>query len=85
MKNKSNDNSNEIINLCLQMSITHKKIIKLFPDGNEHILKHLAASTIHIALFMNDYGSIILGEKIADIGEKEQEFLKACGCKDLLK
>lgn len=65
--------------LILEINTRYKKIVDLFPPENEEILKHLAASSIHLTFFMNDYYEISQGEK--GIGENfKEEFLKMCGC-----
>ena len=33
--------------LILEINANYKKLIKLIPEGNSPILKHLAASSIH--------------------------------------
>jgi hypothetical protein len=55
-----------------------------FPKENERILKHLAAASIHMALFMKDFYEISEGEKLMN-RDVEEDFLSKCGCKDIPK
>ena len=57
-------------------------ISKLFPKGNNDILKHAASASIHIALFTQDLAEIFSEEKIETLEDKKiiNEFLEKCGC-----
>jgi hypothetical protein len=54
-------------------------IMKLFPPreaGKEHLLRELAAASIHLSFFARDLLTDVHGKT-----DKEKEFLNQCGCK----
>ena len=67
--------------LCMGINDRVELVCDIFPDKLEHILKHIAASSIHMALFSKD-----LLKHQRDNNEPESEhvkyFLKHCGCKN---
>lgn len=66
--------------LVLEITERYKKIMKLFPKDNESILKHLAASSIHMAFFMRDIHDITQGVKTNIEKGLEERFVNECGC-----
>jgi hypothetical protein len=66
--------------LVLEIGEIHKKIVKIFPEENEEILKHLAASSIHMVFFMRDFHDVLKGTKTNGDKDLETKFLKDCGC-----
>jgi hypothetical protein len=72
-------NVEEIFKTLLEIAYLHKKMVDLFPEGNEAILKHLTASTVHLSLFANDLRSILANRKIPR-DEELEKFLDKCGC-----
>lgn len=77
---------NEVINtkllnkISLEITERYKLILELFPKENEHILRHLAASSIHMAFFMRDLAEISTGESMGVSKEEENKFINTCGC-----
>lgn len=71
--------NDEVSKIALEIGKLHRKMIDSFPLGNDHILKHFASSSIHLAFFMRDYSDVVLGRKSPTL-EKEIEFLNTCGC-----
>lgn len=69
-----------IAKLSSEISDRYKKIVNLFPDGNSEILKHLAASSIHMALFMQAFYDIHKGIKTKMDDKTINKFLEECGC-----
>lgn len=69
-----------VADLSVKISHLHKCICGLFPKENEHILKHLAASAIHMGLFMRDFYEIMNDDKIDNDKKSENEFFDECGC-----
>lgn len=67
-------------NACLKIGTLHRTIMEAFPKENESLLKHLAASSIHLAMFTQDLASIVHGHKIEINKELTDKFLKECGC-----
>jgi len=67
--------------LCMEINDRVKLICNIFPVSKEHLLKHVAANSIHMALFSKD-----LLQHQRDNNEPESDhvkhFLKYCGCKD---
>ncbi len=55
-----------------------KIITDLFPKEDEIVLKHLAASAIHLTFFLSDLYDAYSGVKTSIEGK--EKFLKACGC-----
>ncbi len=49
----------ELDRLTFEITNTYRKIVDLFPKENEHILKHLASSSIHLALFRRDLHDVL--------------------------
>ena len=72
---------NKIANISLEIARLTREIIEIFPKENEPMLKHLAASSIHMAFFARDLLEIKNGEKIGINRSLEQDFLNSCGCK----
>lgn len=64
----------------LKIGELYRKITASFPAGNESLLKHLAASSIHLTLFSRDLAEILIGHKFPKEEETEKEFLQECGC-----
>jgi hypothetical protein len=69
-----------IVANVLEMNEKIKIINKAIPEGNEHFLKHLAASAIHLALFMKDFYEVVRDEKVGIDKEHYNNFLQECGC-----
>lgn len=74
------DELTEIADCGVAISHYSKKILSIIKEEND-VLKHLAASSIHLAFFMRDINDIKCGvsKKFDDL---EYLFLKNCGCKD---
>jgi len=70
-----------ITSLVLEMNDRLQLITKIYPkdSGEEHLLKHLAAMAIHLAMFTRD----LEGSKTKD-SKLEKKFLDECGCKEEL-
>lgn len=73
-------NNDLICKYALEISELLKKISTLFPKENEYILKHLAASSIHLTMFLRDFSEITLDEKCSKDLTEEEIFLEECGC-----
>lgn len=71
-----------LISTILEISSRMRIIAEIFPKENEHILKHFAAASIHLAFFMRDIHSIVMDKKInnEEYSEMENKFLDECGC-----
>ncbi len=65
--------------ITLELTSRFQRICSLFPRENQHILRHLAAASIHTAFFMRDLTDLLEGKKSKGI-EKEDKFLNECGC-----
>jgi hypothetical protein len=78
--NHQTHNDELICTALLEISSKLKHIASLFPKENEHILKHLAASSIHLSLFARDFHDISMGKKTNLDPESIEQFLKSCGC-----
>lgn len=72
--------SKKIAKLALEITARYKHIKDIFPKGNDLILKHLAASSIHMALFMKEFYEILEGDKLDFDDRKLNKFLEECGC-----
>ncbi len=70
----------KMLKLILEISSRISQVKDLFCDGNSHLLRHLAASAIHLTMFTKDLAEISSGEKFFDAKELENEFLRECGC-----
>jgi hypothetical protein len=72
--------------IALEISDRFKTIVTIFPDDKkyEHLLKNLAAASIHTALFMQDLVENQDGTKHYNkISQGEiDKFLQKCGCKN---
>jgi hypothetical protein len=73
-------NEKIIRELCLEITAIHFKILECFPTDDDQRLKHLGASSIHLARFVENFVFTIPDEKIKLKKELENEFLKGCGC-----
>lgn len=72
---------NELVGkILLEINERHKHLSNLFPDGNNHLLKHLAASSIHMAFFSRDLHDVITGTKTEIDKNLENKFINECGC-----
>ncbi len=71
--------------IAIEISDRYRQIIAIFPKSNEVVLKNLAASSIHMGLFMKDLYEVLEGEKMNVDKSLEATFLEKCGCKDFLK
>jgi hypothetical protein len=80
MTDKLDIDVEELGKLILEMTPRYRAIVELFPKGNESMLRHLAASSIHLAFFMRDFHDVHKGTKTAICPMHEKEFLKKCGC-----
>jgi hypothetical protein len=69
-----------VCDLVAEMQETHKTILKFFLPTDEHLLKHLAASAIHLSFFLKDLAEIVKGFKIPISKELEDRFTDDCGC-----
>lgn len=69
-----------ICGYVLHIAASCKKICEAFPKENEYILKHVAAASLHMALFMRDFHEITYDTKICSSKEDEQRFFNECGC-----
>lgn len=78
---KLNIDLNLYANLVREVGDRIIHIKNIFPKGNEHLLKHLAAASIHLAYFSRDIFEIIQGEKIDLDKNMEETFINECGCK----
>jgi hypothetical protein len=78
--NKSMSDTDLILKLVLEIKDSFNCLLDILPTVNEDILKHIAASSIHLSLFMRDFHDLIIGKK-TDIDPKlEKQFLEECGC-----
>jgi hypothetical protein len=71
-----------ITNLAKTMNEAAHKIKDSFPPGNEHILKNLAASMIHLTMFLEDLLQVNIGKKLESEAYKKSKevFYNTCGC-----
>lgn len=68
--------------LCVELGDRYISISNLL-KGNNTILKHLAAASIHTALFMADLANDLTDDVKDKIdNEMVDKFLESCGCKD---
>lgn len=66
----------------MEIGDRNKKIMEYIPDEKDHLLKHLAASSLHLALFMRDILNDQTGKYKNINPELEKIFLDNCGCKE---
>ena len=83
--NIKNKIDKEIIELVAAVSLEitdrYRLIMKLFSNENHDLLKHLAASSIHMSWFMRDLYEHVEGISPSDLhSELEEKFLDKCGC-----
>ena len=71
-----------VCSLALDLAKMSHTILQFFPKNKESILKNLAASNIHLVLFMRDILNDRDGEEIV-YSEDEKQFFNECGCKEL--
>lgn len=71
--------------LMLEVSDRIKLIEKIFPRNKEKLCKHLAAASIHFALFARDMVRDKEGFNNSSLEKIEKKFLEECGCKGLIK
>lgn len=77
-------NYEEILDMCAQINECHQKISNSFPYEKQEILKHIAASSIHLTLFLHDFCPEIKNIKPKRLNPIINEFLEKCGCSELL-
>ncbi len=69
--------------VSLEIADRFTLLTKLFPKDipldDQVIIKHLAACSIHLALFMKDIHQHLTDQKI-DISSHMKKFLEQCGC-----
>ncbi len=68
-----------VLSMIRDMGNRCKLIMNLIPNESGETLRHLAASTIHLVIFMKDFDCFINNKKHKEIGEVI-EFLENCGC-----
>ena len=68
-----------ICTLVLDIKNRHESILKIFPKEEEHLLKHLAASSVHVALFTRDLAEHVTKRNIIS-PEIVKLFTDKCGC-----
>jgi hypothetical protein len=66
--------------LANEMSARCQKITEYIPDEKDHLLRHIASASVHLALFAKDILNDIRNTK-EDIPEIVKKFLNDCGCK----
>lgn len=57
-----------------------RKIDDQFPPGNEFMLRHLGAASIHLNFFMRDLFEVLSGDKSIRCDKHEKQFVEQCGC-----
>lgn len=65
---------------AMEISDGYKNIMKIIPEENHEIIRHLAASSIHMAYFMKDIHDISTGTKTDISKELTERFFNECGC-----
>jgi hypothetical protein len=73
-----------VCSMAKDMGNKFKLIMGLIPKNSGATLRQLAASSIHLALFMKDFTDFVNGRKSEEIKELA-EFLENCGCNILKK
>jgi hypothetical protein len=76
---KDNLDFDIIFSFAMEISDRFKLIKDYFPKENEKLLKHAAASAIHLTLFIADLINHAEFEKIEQ-PKNIKEFLENCGC-----
>lgn len=73
-----------IASLMLEISDRINLTLKMIPNNedNNQILKHLAAASIHVALFMKDVHDFTVNKKTEIKEDYIKKFLESCGCSD---
>lgn len=73
---------NEIATFSIEIQNRIKFISDMFPISveNKEILKHLAASSIHLTFFVRDLFDMVSGTTSQKDEELEKQFLEKCGC-----
>lgn len=70
----------KLTTIAKEITDRYKLITNLFPKDNNNILKHLSASSIHMALFMINFHDIYMDKKNNMLDEAIDKFLNSCGC-----
>ncbi len=74
-------NPESVIDIVLAIKEWQKRMIEIFPQEHEKVLKHFAASAIHLTLFTQDvYAAFIKGKPATKHAAYINDFLQECGC-----
>lgn len=69
-----------VFRLSIDIGDLYKSILRIFPADNEKLLKHLAGSSIHLALFIRDFHESVDGNISPMNNQLMNKFLSECGC-----
>ena len=80
--NESKIDKELVAAVTLEITDRYKLLLTLIPKelNREVFLKHLAAASIHTAMFLRDFYDYIEGKKITAPDKNEMEFIDNCGC-----
>ena len=67
----------------LEITSRYKLITSLLSNQEDEILKHLAASSIHMTMFMKDFYNSMGGDQCNIDKDAERKFFEQCGCQKL--
>lgn len=66
--------------IVLSMNEWQKRMTEIFPKEYEPVLKHFAASAIHLTLFTQDFYAALIEKKEYKHAAYVDKFLSECGC-----
>jgi hypothetical protein len=81
--NKSFKNLQEVLDSLAKISNLQKEMVKYFDDSDiqQKLLKHLAASAVHLAMFSRDFYAFMTHEDFLLKRDQDRELLsEMCGC-----
>ena len=81
MKNESEIDYEMMSVLSVEISDRFRLIVKFMPEEHEKLLKNIAASSLHLAIFSKELYEHQSGEELPGV-ESIKEFLDNCGCND---
>jgi len=70
-----------VIEIMMVINELQQKLVSIFPKDKDYLLKHFAASSIHLTLFVQEFLEAYLPEfQSTQHPHMVKEFLKSCGC-----
>lgn len=73
-------NAEVVIDIVLAINEWQKRMTEIFPKEHEEVLKHFAASALHLTLFTQDFYAAFIEGKPRKHAAYVNDFLRQCGC-----